>query len=145
MISLQRRCKKRHLNQVFSIRGGLLLKKLTQKSYFTGLRGRFLCSFEFYRTAIIQYIFERSTSSSKRFFRYSTVAALLVGYVRRSYSRSRSQRFKLVTIQIELLKTSGFLSENPFFCSIDKFFAPLDYMLPQLWQVSSSCHQFSQQ
>ena len=32
--------------------GGLLLKKLTQKSYFTGLRGRFLCSFEFYRTAI---------------------------------------------------------------------------------------------
>ncbi|WP_344705167.1 hypothetical protein, partial [Prevotella corporis] len=54
MISLQRRCKKRHLNQVFSIRGGLLLKKLTQKSYFTGLRGRYLCSFEFYRTAIFE-------------------------------------------------------------------------------------------
>ena len=60
----------------------------------------------------------------KMVFRYSTVAALLVGYVRRSYSRSRSQCFKLVTMQIELLKTSGFLSENPFFCSIDKFFAP---------------------
>ena len=33
----------------------LLLKKLTQKSYFTGLWGRYLCSFEFYRTAIILY------------------------------------------------------------------------------------------
>ena len=60
MISLQRRCKKHHLSQVFSIRG-LLLKKYTPKSYFTGLRGGYLCSLEFYRTAILEkYIMDGS-------------------------------------------------------------------------------------
>ena len=54
MISLQGRCEKHRQNQVFSIRGGLLLEKLTPKSYFTGLRGGILCSWEFYRTAIIK-------------------------------------------------------------------------------------------
>ena len=38
------------------------MKKLTQKSYFTGLRGRFLCSFEFYRTAIIRNVFPKDNA-----------------------------------------------------------------------------------
>ena len=60
MISLQRRCKKHHLSQVFSIRG-LTFKKYTPKSYFTGLRGGYLCSLEFYRTAILEkYIMDGS-------------------------------------------------------------------------------------
>ena len=52
MISLQRRSKKHHQNQVFSIRG-LTFEKQTTKSNFTGLRGEYLCSWKFYRTAII--------------------------------------------------------------------------------------------
>ena len=35
--------------------GGLLLKKSSPKSYFTGLRGGFLCSLKFYWTAIISF------------------------------------------------------------------------------------------
>ena len=60
MISLQRRCKKHRQNQVFSIRG-LTFKKYTPKSYFTELRGGYLCSLEFYRTAILEkYIMDGS-------------------------------------------------------------------------------------
>ena len=49
-----RRGKKHHQNLLFSIRGGLLLEKRSPKPYFTGLRTGLLCSFKFYRTAIIR-------------------------------------------------------------------------------------------
>ena len=51
MISLQRRCKKRRQNQVFSIRG-LTFEKINPEVQFTRLRGGYLCSLVFYRTAI---------------------------------------------------------------------------------------------
>ena len=51
MISLQRRCKKHHRNQLFSIKGGLLWKKEYPKSDFTRLRTGYLSS-SFYRAAI---------------------------------------------------------------------------------------------
>lgn len=46
--------KKRHRNQPFLVRGGLLFEKESSKSDYKGLRARLLCPFEFYRTAIIQ-------------------------------------------------------------------------------------------
>ena len=38
----------------FRLGGGLLLEKRSPKPYFTGLRTGLLCSFKFYRTAIIR-------------------------------------------------------------------------------------------
>ena len=49
---MPKRHKKHHPNLHFSIRGGLLLEKESPKLDFEGLRTDFLCSFEFYRTAI---------------------------------------------------------------------------------------------
>ena len=45
------------------------MKKQPPKSYFTGLRGGFLCSLEFYRTAIIEnrkLLYEKRQSASRR-------------------------------------------------------------------------------
>ena len=53
-----------NLIELFSISGGLLLEKRSPKPYFTGLRTGLLCSFKFYRTAIVQNQACRSKTSS---------------------------------------------------------------------------------
>lgn len=50
---MPKRHKKHHPTYTFRLEGGLLLEKESPKLDFEGLRTDLLCSFEFYRTAII--------------------------------------------------------------------------------------------